>query len=206
MRDLVANTKAKRASQLAVLLLATWLPTGCVFSINPLYTEKDLVFMPELIGKWQNAKDRGSAMTFTKSDENVYTVAVTDDGKELRFDGRLFKVGNLLMLDLYPEKDLDTINDDQLLPLHCFGKIEVESGTLRMVPWNYDYLDELLVQRKLRIAHTRLKDAMHGPFGTSFDEIVLTGTTAELQKRLREIENDPRAFSKDEAVEYQRQE
>jgi hypothetical protein len=171
-----------------------------------LYTKKDLVFMPELIGKWQDVKDKDSTMTFTRADEDAYSVLVKDTKKELRFEAHLVKLGDLQMLDLYPDRSSDKIDDDQLLPVHSFIKIEVESEVLRLVPWNYEYLDERLVHKKLRIAHVRFRDAMGGPFGTSFDEIVLTGTTAELQKNLKEIENDSQIFSADKAAEYSRQE
>jgi hypothetical protein len=104
-----------RAIRFAVLLMATSLLTGCIYSINPLYTEKDLVFMPELIGKWQDPKDK-STITFTKLDENAYFAVSNDDGKEQRCEARLVKLGELLMLDIYPDNAGSKLQEESLLP------------------------------------------------------------------------------------------
>jgi hypothetical protein len=73
--------------------------------------------------------------------------------------------------------------------------------------WNYDYLNEKLVHKKLRIGHIRLQGAGGKiPFTPEhYDAILLTGTTADLQKKLREIENDPNIFWTAETIEYRRQ-
>jgi hypothetical protein len=212
----------------ALALVLVLFLSGCFYSINPLFTEKDLVFMPELIGTWQESRtdpppDPGSSwmrrdttLTFTKSDETTYSLAINtvthfsdrgdEKGEEQRFEARLVNFDGLVMLDLYPADTLYRLQDTQLLPLHFFSKIEVRSGSFRMIPWNYEYLDERLHHKKLKIANVRLKEAVIcGPWGIDCDAVILTGTTDELQKKLKEIENDPEVFSTD-IVAYRRQE
>lgn len=188
-----------------VLLSPVLFLSGCLYSVNPLYTEKDILFMPDLIGKWQH---EDTTITFAKSDEKAYSLVVNEEGTEDRLEAHLVKLGELLMLDTYPDNASDRLADDQLLPVHSFKKIEVRPDILRFTPWNFEYLDGRLRNNKLRIANVRLKDAIPGgnAFGGPWDAVLLTGTTTELQKKLREIENDPEIFSEKDTAEYRRQE
>jgi hypothetical protein len=216
-------------AQFAVLALATLFLSGCFYSLQPLYTDKDTLFMPELIGTWQDSEsvkdceknDTQTTVTFTKSGDQAYDVVVNTlkftksgdqpcvlDSKDThRFEAHIVKLDVLMMLDIYPSDAFSRLDEDQLFPVHVFIKIEVQPDRLRVIPWNIEYLDKRLSRGQLKIAHVRFKDAISGSdmFG-SFDAVLLTGTTGELQKRLREIASDPETFSGNDAFEYRRTE
>ena len=64
---------------------------GCLpTSINPLYTDKDLVFDPALVGVWRDKDDPKGTWTFEKAGEKSYKfVYAESDGKVGQFDARL---------------------------------------------------------------------------------------------------------------------
>ena len=55
----------KRLALLSALALI-FLLSGCLSTFYPLYTEKDIVFEPGLIGSWNTGKD-GKIAVFTQS-------------------------------------------------------------------------------------------------------------------------------------------
>jgi hypothetical protein len=227
-RSSLAYFPLRPIAQFAVLALATLFLSGCFYSLQPLYTDKDTLFMPELIGTWQDSEsvkaceknDTQTTLTFTKSGEQAYEVAVNtltftksgdqpcvQDSKEThRFEAHMVKLDGLMMLDLYPSDAFSRL-DDQLFPVHVFIKIEVRPDRLRVTNWNIEYLDKRLSRGQLKIAHVRLKDAIPGnAWMGPFDAVLLTGTAADLQKRLREIASDPETFSEKDATDYRRAE
>jgi hypothetical protein len=83
---------------------------GCVpvDSLNPLYTDKDIVFDAALLGEWVglDAKDDGN-LKFNKEGDNAYQVIMTDNnGGEIKrtfYSGHLLAVGNQRFLDIVPQ-------------------------------------------------------------------------------------------------------
>lgn len=67
--------KARKAflSTVAVLLLSLLGACGPVLSIHPLYTDKDVVFDPALLGSWIDPTDKtGSPLVFEGGGSNSY--------------------------------------------------------------------------------------------------------------------------------------
>ena len=228
-RSSLAHFPMRPIAQFAVLVLATLFLSGCFYSLQPLYTDKDTLFMPELIGTWQDSEsvkdnekcDTQTTLTFTKLSDQAYDAVVNTlkftksgdqpcvlDSKEAhRFEAHIVKLDGLMILDIYPSDAFSRLDEDQFFPVHVFIKIEVQPDRLRVIPWNIEYLDKRLSRGQLRIAHVRLKDAIPGNAWIGpFDAVLLTGTTADLQKRLREIASDPETFSEEDATEYRRAE
>jgi len=59
-----------------VLLLA-----GCLPSVNPFFTENDLVFDPRLLGEWQTPKDQDDPPTewqFERGEGKAYKLTVVE--------------------------------------------------------------------------------------------------------------------------------
>ena len=76
---------------------------GCVPSLHPLYTDKDLAFEEKLSGSWSDSeqiwKFEGD------SEEKSYELIILDkDLKKGEFTAHLVKIDNMLFLDLFPEK------------------------------------------------------------------------------------------------------
>ncbi|MFC3879265.1 hypothetical protein ACFOSV_03715 [Algoriphagus namhaensis] len=92
--------KLKSYFALGTLLL---LLNSCVYSLFPIYTEETLVFLPELLGRWQLTGEQEDYIEFqrinSESEENiqvsdpvnessneVYTDSITVNGMTLRFN------------------------------------------------------------------------------------------------------------------------
>src|SRR5208283_330075 len=76
---------------------------GCVPSLHPFYTGKDLLFQPALVGNWADQDNSKNTWDFVKSSDTSYTITYTEDSTPGKFDGHLFKLGNQLYLDMYPQ-------------------------------------------------------------------------------------------------------
>jgi hypothetical protein len=92
-----------------VLLALVALMTGCVpvDSLNPLYTDKDVVFDESLLGEWvgPDANDTGT-MKFIKAGKDAYVIVMTDnDGpngeqKTTFYDAHLLSLSGQKFLDV----------------------------------------------------------------------------------------------------------
>ncbi len=84
--------------------------TGCVpvDSLNPLYTDKDIVFDSALLGEWvgPDAKDDGG-LKFIKEGDNAYQVIMTDNNggetKRTFYSAHLLALGDHRFLDIVPQ-------------------------------------------------------------------------------------------------------
>ena len=96
-----------------VLLALLACLTGCVpvDSLNPLYTDKDIVFDESLLGEWvgPDANDTGS-MKFVKEGKDAYVIVMTDkdgpDGEQKTtfYDARLLSLSGQKFLDVLPQR------------------------------------------------------------------------------------------------------
>lgn len=108
---------------------------GCVPSLHPLYTEKDLTFDPALLGQWTEDDGKGT-WAFTKAGEKEYRLVFTDNqGKGGGFQAHLLKIEGRLFLDIFPT-DLDLKENDffrlHLLPAHTFMLVKQVQPSLQM--------------------------------------------------------------------------
>ena len=161
--------KSLRIAFLGFLLVIA----GCVPSFHPLYTEKDLIFAPSLVGEWTD-KDGKETWTFTKSDERAYKLAYTDDkGEKGEFVVHLLKVKERLFLDFYPA-DPDLKKNDfykmHLLPVHTFMRVQQIEPTLQMAMLEPGWIRKFLQGNPDALRHEKQKD-----------EILLTAQPRELQ-------------------------
>jgi len=172
---------------LPVLLGIVLEMAGCVSSLNPLYTERDLLYDPSLVGVWAESDDAKETWAFEKAGEKGYKLVVTEqDGKTGEFKAHLLKLGNTLFLDLFPEADaLSGTNrnffyQDHWLPTHTFAKVFQVEPELKMAILDPTWLKEHLEKDPKAIAHTKVHE----------HKIVLTASTPELQKFVLKHAND----------------
>lgn len=161
---------------------------GCVQSLHPLFTDKDLVFEPALIGTWAE-EGTSTLWIFLKSGEKSYELIYTEKGTPAKFAAHLVRLGKFLFLDTFPESP-DLKNDLQsahLLNTHTFWKVWLDADTLRMTMLEHDWLKTMIEQKKLKIKHERLGE-----------RIVLTAPTNELQKFVTKYAESTKAFPKPE--------
>jgi hypothetical protein len=186
-----------------ILLLACLALSGCVPSINPFYTEKDLVFDPALVGTWRPVEVKESSKetwALTKAGDKLYQLEQTDEeGRKAIFDARLFKLKDNRFLDLYLTKvegDRLKVNDwasISLVPAHLLLKVEQIEPALKLAVINPDWMQTHLKQHPNAVAHRIVSDG----------NIVLSANTDELQKLVLAHLDDKEFFGG--AMEMKRQ-
>ncbi|MBN2268992.1 MAG: hypothetical protein JXN61_00160, partial [Sedimentisphaerales bacterium] len=185
---------------------------GCVpiFSVSPLYTEKDVVFKDELLGVWADPNNPKGAWEFKRHDEskNVYKLIVDigDDAKGL-FDARLVNLNDRLFLDVYPNDEgiEQTIGDLEekakdpnstvwplnfafLVPVHTFIKVDAVEPMLKMRLTDDDLMKKLLEQEPNAVKHVVLNE--------NEDRFLLTASTEELQAFVLKYADGDKLFEK----------
>ena len=169
--------RCKRIAVFGALVLVA----ACVPSLHPFYTAADLVRDPALSGTWWG--DDEDSFTF-EEDGEAYSMVHEIKGVKKEFEAHLFRLGDVLWLDLYPVTSNDPdLHDTHLIPVHTVSRVWLEEGALRLGMLSPDWLEEKLDAKTLSIAHERVGNA-----------VVLTAPTAKLQKFLRVHADDAEAF------------
>jgi hypothetical protein len=154
------------------ILISSLLLAGCVRSLQPLYTEQDLIFDQNLIGCWSEGSDE--TWCFSKQGEKAYQLVYTDiGGKSGVFEVHLFKVDGQLFMDLLPSAQELKENDFykfHLLPVHTFAHVKQIEPSLQMRLPEPDWLRKLVKADPSAIRHEMI------------DKVPLvTATTKEMQ-------------------------
>jgi hypothetical protein len=157
--------------------------TACIPSVNPFYSEKDLVFESRLLGEWNPADEanRSTKWVFEAGETNAYRLTITEkDDKKGQMHARLFKLKSEYFLDLIPAEIEMAPNQVDLVaasvfPGHLVAHIEQFQPELTITFFDFDKLAKLLKDKPRSVAHH-----MEG------DRILLTAETAALQKFIME--------------------
>ena len=169
---------------LGILLMLS----GCVSSLNPIYTEQDLIFDAGLLGVWTD-EEATESWAFTFSDENEYKVVYTDEkGKKGEFKAHLLKTEGKTFLDLTPVRPQLSQNDfykSHFLALHTFVQILQTSPTVQISYLEPEWLKKYLDKNPSALRHEKISG-----------EILLTASPKELQKFLLTHLKTEGAFSK----------
>jgi hypothetical protein len=176
---------------------------SCVWSLQPLFEESDLVFEPGLVGTWKTA-DNEDTWTFEKAeDSNAYILVQhqakfepdaslsdkkTIPGDEARFEASLGRLGGRLFLDLIPEAEGNPWAHNDLLNWHLIRahticRLSWEKDTLRLDWLDEKWLEEGFKSGKITIAHAQASDGW-----------VVTAPTKELQQLVLKYADDNAAF------------
>jgi hypothetical protein len=160
----------------SVVILA--IITGCVPSLNPLYTAKDITFDPALVGTW-GSDDPREKWVFEKSGGNAYKLKQTDgEGLTAEFDTRLVRLGDYKFLDLVvtnvDEKyfKLNGWAAFSLIPAHLVLQVHEIGPRLKISAMNPDWVKEWLEKNPKSIEHRKLNE----------DRYIILATTGDLQK------------------------
>ena len=194
----------KKKPLILIPLLIVLFATGClVRSLNPLYTEKDVIFDPALIGVWEPDYGDKEKWEFQKGEGKSYKLIHTDKHTNRAiFEVHLVKLGSWKFLDIFVVSFEDDSGKDigeklnyfglfHLWPVHTFMRVDSIGDELKLRWFNLDWLSGKLKENPKAIQHLR--------FGKESDnDILLTASTYELQDFiLQNVETD--AF-KDELV------
>ena len=172
---------------LTCTLLALAIAAGCIPSLHPLYTDKDLVFEPALLGTW-DGDGSGSSWQFAQAGENAYTLVFTDDsGRTGGFDAHLASINGRLFLDFFPQEPEIDANEFYMLhimPVHTFALVELSEEELKLSVIDPNWLDELLAEEPGAVKHEIVMDFP-----------VFTASTEELQAFVTRCADTEGAFS-----------
>ncbi len=175
-----------KAKKFLFYLLAVLLG-GCVLSLHPLYTEKDLIFEEKLLGTWAKNDSKETWQFKQVNGDKYYKMIYTDEkGKKGPFDAGLGKLNNMMFLNIFPQEPKLKANDFykfHILRVHSFIKIEQIEPTLKMRIMNPEKMKEMLENDPNLIKYEIVQD-----------RLVLTASTEELQKFMKAHANDEGLF------------
>lgn len=183
--------KTKLAIALGLIITVM---SGCIVSLNPLYTNKDIVFKKELIGTWTDAKT-GESWNFEKLEENGYTLVHKKDGEQATFLAVLVKIGDYTFLDVYPQESTakNALKKMHLLPVHTFSKVSLSGNNLTLEMLDPEWVEKGIATEAIQVQHTK----------TAEGYLVLTAPTQELQSFMLSCANMQEAFDEPLALAKQ---
>jgi hypothetical protein len=168
-----------KTRNLIAIAIAAVLLSACIPSVNPFYTNKDVVFDPRLLGEWQmkESSDEPQLWKFEKGDDKAYKLTVTEkDSKRGEFNAHLFKLKQEFFLDLIPGNcDYATNQADlvafSMFPGHLLLRVPQLGPELKLAFCDFDWLKKHLEANPKALAH-RIEQ----------DRILLTASTRDLQR------------------------
>jgi hypothetical protein len=169
-----------RSIRVTLLVLFAALLAGCpARSIHPLFTEKEAVFNPSLIGSWNN---KDEIYTFEKLKESIYRLVIRprDENDSAVYTVTLGKIGESWFFDSYP---IVNSNEHHFMSVHVFTRMVLSGDSLSIATLEDDWLLKMIEEKKIKISHTRREN-----------EIILTASTNELQKFFTAIGTNNDAF------------
>ena len=183
-----------------LLIAASLVLSGCVYSVSPLYTSKDTVYDKALEGVWGRKGDT-STWAFQKGEGTSYKLIVTEGENPSPFVAHLAQLGGHRFLDVCPDvsglddwKQAQLLYKSALIPGHLFIKVLQVGPTLRMKLLDDEWMGELLKKDPRALAHEEMQGG----------KVLLTATTAALQTFLMQNWNTAAAWNSDSG-ELQRQ-
>lgn len=204
----------KKLHAITVIVLLMGL-SSCLSTIHPIFTEKDLLFDPKLIGSWHlEAKPQEGQIQITKAtnqdlDElptlrrlhgKVYKVLYKDpEGAiEAAYFGFLLKLGKNYYMDFYPAETPATKTYDEFFrghytKMHSAYRINLISGnSFELKQLDETFMKKLIADKKIRISHEI----------TEHETFVVTAPTEELQQYILKYGDMPEAYYNDNTSTY----
>ena len=169
-----------------VLLLA-----ACIPSINPFYTEKDVVFEKKLLGEWQenDKADESQIWKFEEGKDKAYKLTITEkEGKHGEFEAHLFKLKQDYFLDIVATEIGENVADlvkASLISGHLLFRVPQIETELKLAGVDFDWLDKYLKEHPKALAHHR-----------DDDRIFLTAETVVLQSFVQKHLGEDELFGK----------
>ena len=147
-------------------------------SLNPLYTDKDLVTEPRLEGRWtdEDAKD----VWEVRPDGKGYVVTRLGDAEMEALSVHIVVIGRSVFLDVAPKSTPSLAIDG-----HLFLKMHFEDQELVLQMFDWAWLRDKTAQAGVALVDTA--DREH----------ILTAPTADLQRFVSMYAEEARAFDAD---------
>ena len=197
-----------RLNYLLIFFLLVFVLSGCLNTLFPIFTVKDVTYNSALIGSWKYKEDdkirfiefknipadRKKELTneINVVSDKGYLVNRMDSAGNLISQSFVFlaKIGKNYFLDFYPaelpsQKSIAGIYKDHFIKAHTSYKFEFKDQEhFVMKRFARDFLDKLISTNKINIAHQVVEE-----------ENVITASTEELQKFIIQYSDNPKAFA-----------
>ena len=176
---------------LLIALLGALFLSACIPSLQPFYTEKDLVFESSLVGSFGESEGDG-VWTFTKSADREYKLTIKNKEKSSNLTVHLFKLGRDHFIDLYAASGSldDCPREDffkaSLIPGHLVLKVPSFSPNLALQVMDEDVIKEFLKTNKSAVPHTFVES----------DRLVFTGSSQQMSDFLKRISAEDKCWGK----------
>jgi hypothetical protein len=175
----------------------TALLCSCIPSVNPFYTDKDIVFDPHLLGIWQDKDkaDNPDVWHFESATNQTYKLTIREkEGKQGEFIARLFQLKHEYFLDLIPADCNYATNQAELVafsmfPGHLLMRVPQIEPELKLAFFDFDWLQKHLERNPEALAHHR-----------EGDRFLLTAGTTDLQKFVLQHLGEGELFAKPDVM------
>ena len=164
-----------------------------VLSLNPIFSERDAVLIPEFEGDWVLRSYERDTVSIQKTGDNFYHFRYVSDGESSVFEAGLVQLGSVLLLDLYPLVP-DTLGNsfyrERAIGAHTSCKVSIEKDALRLAPLNYRWFYDRVVTKKYPLNYS-----------WTGNSLVLTISAGELRKFMAEHAEEKGFFQDDLVLE-----
>jgi len=190
--------------------------TGCLTTLHPIFTEKDLVFDPRLTGNWKKTKD-GSTATYRQANRNdleelspslkrnAARIFIREEKDALgnvksTFYAFMVKLGKYYYMDYYPSgidknESVDEFFAAHYVAMHSIYRIRfTDNLSFDIQQLDAGYLEKLIRNKQVRIRHEVTDDG----------DYLITAPTEELQQYLIKYSDVPEAYSNDNSATYKK--
>ena len=188
---------------LPFIVLTAFLGGCATYSVHPFYKPDESTLEPGLVGTWRADKAK---ITIQANKEGTYEVEVadSDSNSDYRYKMRLIRVADKLFADAV--FDEESLNDKKIdfpygiAAFHFLYKVLLNEETLRISLVNHDWLVTQIEAKKISIAREYM-DENSSPRDSS---ILLTASSANLQKFIQQIADTPDAFEEPNKMHRQK--
>ncbi len=204
----------KKIKLLMMLFSVVLCLAGCLTTLHPIFTGKDLIADPRLIGNWEKAKDKTKVIyRQPNADEvsnlspalqseagKIYMLDEKDEQGDIRSTNYAFmiKLGKYYYMDYYPASEKERRSADNFfaahyIPMHSIYRIEFKNNnSFNVQRLDAGYLEKLIKNKQIRIKHEVMEDG----------GILITAPTEELQQYLIKYSDVPEAYNNDNNDNY----
>ena len=204
----------KRIKVSVILFAVVLCLAGCLTTLHPIFTAKDLITDPRLIGNWEKAKDK-SKVIYRQPNVNelnnlspalqseagkIYMLDEKDEQGDIRstYYAFMVKLGKYYYMDYYPASEKERQSADNFfaahyIPMHSIYRIEFKNNnSFNVQRLDGGYLEKLIKNKQIRIRHEVMEDG----------GIFITAPTEELQQYLIKYSDVPEAYGGDNSDNY----
>ncbi|KAA3638736.1 MAG: hypothetical protein DWQ02_04730 [Bacteroidetes bacterium] len=172
------------------LLKGTTLTGQEVITLEPVFSEYQIILLDEITGSWEIDLFGMDTLTFKKSGDNFYQLIISSASTSPIFEAVITQIGEHLILDLCPLGYEEKINDfrlDYLAKNHAVFKIDLAEDSLHLGALNYRWFYKNVIQKDEKITG----------YSWSASSLLLTAPTDSVRNLIETYGNERDFFVED---------